>query len=234
MAIHHAPALNEPFAVSQWSAWPLSVPLTRPYRSAKGTLSAIPMLHTQARSADGLLGNSVVFVPSVALLKSVVTIVSSLGLDLGETKRTALDHTSVMRRKLGAWGHEGIGACALAALELALLDAISQHSRSPIGALFGATPKTLATYGGIGLGDLAETVQEAGLANSALRSSPRRAKSAVLRGVESQAGAHSTAQWRWTSRSRLPATTRERRFELNSPIVGDVRDVRFAAGNSMA
>jgi mandelate racemase len=161
MAIHHAPALNEPFAVSQWSAWPLSVPLTRPYRSAKGTLSAIPMLHTQARTADGLVGNSVVFVPSVALLKSVVTIVSSLGLDLGETKRTALDHTSVIRRKLGAWGHEGVGACAPAALELALLDAISQHSRSPIGALFGATPKTLATYGGIGLGDLAQTVQEA-------------------------------------------------------------------------
>jgi mandelate racemase len=161
MVIHHAPALGQTFAIAQWSAWPLSVSLSKPYRSVKGTLSAIPMLHTQIRAAEGLVGNSVVYVLSIALLKSVLAVVSGLGLELGEVRRTALDHASTMRRKLGAWGHEGVGACALCALELALLDAVSQHAGNPIAALFGATAKTLAVYGGIGLGDVIETVGEA-------------------------------------------------------------------------
>lgn len=119
------------------------------------------MLHTQIRTADGLVGNSVVYVPSLALLKGAIAVASGLGIELGEGRRTAFDHASTMRRKLWAWGHEGVGACALSALELALLDAVSQHAGTPIAALFGATAKTLAVYGGIGLGDVVDTVREA-------------------------------------------------------------------------
>lgn len=162
MALRHASALQAPFAVARWSAWPLSVPLPRPYRSAKGTLQAIPMLHTEIRTDAGAVGHGVVFVPSVALLKGALSVAQGLQSELGSAKRTAFDHTGLIRRRLGAWCHEGVAACVAAALELALVDAVSQQSGLPLPSLFGSAPVTLATYGGVGLGDLAQTVQEAG------------------------------------------------------------------------
>jgi len=161
MVLTHAAALSEPFGIAQWSAWPLSVPLSRPYRSAKGTLPAIPLLHTQVRTTDGHVGNSLVYVPSISLLKSLFALVSSLCLDMDEARRAAFDHATLVRRRLGAWAHEGVGACAASALELALLDLISQRSGLGVAPLLGASAKPQAAYGGIGLGSPSDTLQEA-------------------------------------------------------------------------
>jgi mandelate racemase len=153
--------LSEPLSVQAWSAWPLQVPLAKPYRSAKGTLSALPMLHTQVRTDDGEVGHSVVFVPSFALLRGVVALASGLKTSLENAKRSPIEHAQLVRKRLGAWGAEGVGACVASALELALFDARSRRLRLSMARMLGAKPGPVRTYGGIGLGSAAECVQEA-------------------------------------------------------------------------
>jgi len=154
-------ALDDAFTVDQWAAWPLRVPLRKPYRSAKGTLSSLPMLHTSVRTREGVVGHSVIFVPSAALADAVVAVVAGLRSELGDVGRTAFGHAALIRKRLGAWGGGGVGASAASALELALVEACSQHRRLSVASLLGLDAKPLATYGGIAQGEVEETVQEA-------------------------------------------------------------------------
>jgi mandelate racemase len=137
--------------IEEWAVWPLRIPVQKPYRSAKGTLAAIPMVHTQVTTDSGVIGHSAFFVPSFALLKGVISLAAALGTELPPVRASFRDHLCNLRRKLGSWGNEGLGACAINGLEFALLDAISQRRWCALSHLLGAAPRTIRTYAGIGL-----------------------------------------------------------------------------------
>jgi mandelate racemase len=153
--------LQQRLGIEQWSAFALDVPLRKPYRSAKGTLSSLPMLHTEVRTHESVVGHSVVFIASVASLTAAAAIVPGLRQDLGTEKRDIGAHGALLRHKLGTWGREGIAACAVAAFEWALLDACSQRDRRSVGSLLGSTLTPLATYAGIDLGEPSESADDA-------------------------------------------------------------------------
>jgi mandelate racemase len=159
MELSHA--LQAQLAVEEWATAALMLPLAKPYRSAKGTLTSIPMLHTRVRTDGGATGHSAVFIPSPALLKSAQELARGLAADVDGAARGLAEHAALVRRKLGSWAGEGVGACVASALELALLDACSQREGCSIASLMGAAPRAVRAYGGIGLDGIDEAVRAA-------------------------------------------------------------------------
>jgi mandelate racemase len=126
------------------------VPMRPPHRSASGVIVESPLVLLDVTTSDGVVGHSFVFTYSVAALHPTAELIRNLGaLIQGEPLAPAEIEQSLAAR-LKLLGTQGLVGMALAAIDMALWDALARTHGVPLSGLLGGTQKPLRTYGAIG------------------------------------------------------------------------------------
>jgi mandelate racemase len=126
------------------------VPLDVPHRTASGDITESPLVLTDVLTGAGVVGHSMVFTYTNAALRPTADLIKNLEpLVAGEPIAPAfLEQKLAARFRL--LGPQGLVGIALAAIDMALWDALARlHSTSIVGLLGGAR-KPIRAYGAVG------------------------------------------------------------------------------------
>ncbi|MCC7276407.1 MAG: mandelate racemase [Alphaproteobacteria bacterium] len=126
------------------------VPMAEPHRTASGTIAESPLVLTDLRTREGVVGHSYVFTYTPAALLPTAALIKNLEpLIAGEVVAPlAIAHRLAPRlRLLGAQGLTGI---AMAAVDMAAWDALARAAALPLFRLLGAAARPTPVYGAVG------------------------------------------------------------------------------------
>ena len=126
------------------------VPMTEPHRTASGVVEESPLVLTDVVTDTGITGHSLVFTYTPAALKPTAELVRNLeALVKGEALAPAdIEHRLATRFRL--LGTQGLVGMALAALDMALWDALARVHGLPLVRLLGGVEKPIRPYGAVG------------------------------------------------------------------------------------
>jgi mandelate racemase len=128
----------------------LRVPLPTPHKTASGTVAESPLVLTDITTDHGVTGHSLIFTYTVAALQPTAGLVRNLEpLIVGEplAPRELYRKLSARLRLLGTQGLVGM---ALAAIDMALWDALACTQGVSLARLLGGVEKPIPAYGAIG------------------------------------------------------------------------------------
>src|SRR5258708_5706904 len=126
------------------------VPMQHPHQTASGAVSESPLVLTDALIDDGTVGHSVVFTYTPAALKPTAELLRNFeALVKGEPLApTEIAHRLCTRFRL--LGTQGLVGIALAAIDMALWDALARSHRTSLARLLGGVEKPIPAYGAVG------------------------------------------------------------------------------------
>jgi mandelate racemase len=128
----------------------VKVPLATPHRTASGTVAESPLVLTDIVTEDGVVGHSMVFTYTAAALKPTADLIKNLEpLIVGEAL-APVEVAQKLARQFRLLGTEGLVGMALAAIDMALWDALARQHSISLVRLLGGAEKPLPAYGGVG------------------------------------------------------------------------------------
>jgi mandelate racemase len=128
----------------------VKVPMAQPHRTASGTVTESPLVLTDIITDDGVVGHSMVFTYTAAALKPTAELIKSLEtLIVGEPLAPA-EIAQRLGRRFRLLGAEGLVGMALAAIDMALWDALARKHAISLIRLLGGTEKPTPAYGAVG------------------------------------------------------------------------------------
>jgi mandelate racemase len=126
------------------------VPMTHPHLTAGGAVSESPLVLTDITTEDGVVGHSMVFTYTPAALKPTAELIRNLEpLIKGEPLAPA-DIEQKLSKRFRLLGTQGLVGIALAAIDMALWDALAQSHDVSLVSLLGGTAKPVPAYGAVG------------------------------------------------------------------------------------
>jgi mandelate racemase len=126
------------------------VPLPEPHRTAGGVVSESPLALTDVQTDAGVTGHSLVFTYTPAALGPVADLIRNLGpLVVGEPVAPA-EVEQKLARRFRLLGTQGLVGMALAAVDMALWDALARVHGVPLVRLLGGVAKPVRCYGPVG------------------------------------------------------------------------------------
>jgi mandelate racemase len=126
------------------------VPLETPHVTASGVLTESPLVLTDVHTDSGTVGHSMVFTYNRVALKPTADLVRNLEpLVSGDTLApTAVEEKLARRFRL--LGTQGLVGIALAAVDMALWDALARYHGVSLMHLLGGAARPLKAYGAVG------------------------------------------------------------------------------------
>ena len=138
------------------------VPMPRPHRTAGGVVAEAPLVLTDAVTDGGVVGHSMVFTytpvvlgPTADLIRNCEALIKGDAVAPAEVERKL----SARFRLLGAQGLVGM---ALAAIDMALWDALARSHGVSLVRLLGGVERPIPAYGAVGYDGPAESAKVAG------------------------------------------------------------------------
>jgi len=129
---------------------PVVVPMPEPHRTAGGTVSESPLVLTDITTSDGVVGRSMIFTYTAMALKPTAEFVSNLEPLLKGVKLAPADICLKLQRSFRLLGTQGLVGMALAAIDMALWDALARSNNLSLTTLLGCHVKPIRAYGAIG------------------------------------------------------------------------------------
>jgi mandelate racemase len=126
------------------------VPMDQPHRTASGDVSDSPLVLTDVFLADGTVGHSMVFTYTPMALKPTGELISNLS---GTVKGQPLAPTEIFDnfgKRLRLLGAQGLVGMAVAAIDMALWDALARVHKTSVLGLTGGAEKPIRAYGAVG------------------------------------------------------------------------------------
>lgn len=122
----------------------------QPHQTASGTITESPLVLTDAVTEDGAVGHSVVFTYTAAALKPVAELVKNFEplIKSDALAPAAIEQKLAQRFRL--LGTQGLVGMALAAIDMALWDALARSHGASLVRLLGGVARPIPAYGGIG------------------------------------------------------------------------------------
>jgi len=126
------------------------VPMTRPHKTASGTITESPLVLVDLITDDGVVGHGMIFTYMTAALGPTADLVRNLEpLVKGEPLEPAALEQKLARR-FRLLGPQGLVGMALAAIDMALWDALARTRGLSLVRMLGGAEKALAAYGAVG------------------------------------------------------------------------------------
>jgi mandelate racemase len=126
------------------------VPMTEPHRTASGVVAESPLVLTDVLTDAGVSGHSIVFTYTPAALKPTAELILNIEpLVKGEALAPA-EIEQQLARRFRLLGTQGLVGIALAAVDMALWDALARTHKVPLVRLLGGAEKPLRCYGAVG------------------------------------------------------------------------------------
>jgi mandelate racemase len=126
------------------------VPMTEPHRTASGAITESPLVLTDVITDTGISGHSIVFTYTPAALKPTGELIQSFeSLVKGKVLAPAQIEQELVKR-FRLLGTQGLVGMALAAIDMALWDALARVHNLPLVHLLGGMEKSIRPYGAVG------------------------------------------------------------------------------------
>ncbi|HEV2281811.1 MAG TPA: enolase C-terminal domain-like protein [bacterium] len=136
--------------VREVRARPVMVPVDPPLETAGGTISTAPLVLVDALTAEGVTGSSYLFCYTPAALHPTARLVLNFGeLIEGEPAAPAIV-AEKLQRHVRLLGPQGLTGMAIAAIDIALWDALAKACGLPLAGLLGGAPGPIPAYASLG------------------------------------------------------------------------------------
>lgn len=126
------------------------VPIAQPHLTAGGAVSESPLVLTDVVMDDGLVGHSMVFTYTAAALKPVAELIRNLEPLIQGDVLAPVDVEHKLARRFRLLGTQGLVGMAIAAIDMALWDALARSQGVSLVRLLGAAPRPMPAYGAVG------------------------------------------------------------------------------------
>ena len=126
------------------------VPLPEPHRTASGVITESPLVLTDVLTDAGAVGHSIVFTYTPAALKPTAELIRNFEpLVKGEVLAPS-EIEQKLAKRFRLLGSQGLVGMALAAIDMALWDALARTHALPLVHLLGGLAKPVRAYGAVG------------------------------------------------------------------------------------
>jgi mandelate racemase len=126
------------------------VPMAEPHQTASGVVAESPLVLTDIITDAGISGNSMLFTYTPAALKPTAELIRNLEpLVKGEPLAPA-EIEQKLSKRFRLLGTQGLVGMAIAAVDMALWDALARVHGLPLVSLLGGVSKPIRTYGAVG------------------------------------------------------------------------------------
>jgi mandelate racemase len=126
------------------------VPMAEPHRTASGVVAESPLVLVDLVTDDGVVGHGMVFTYTPAALLPTAELIRNLApLVVGEVLAPA-ELERRLARKFLLLGTQGLVGIALAAIDMALWDALARTHSVSLVRLLGGIEKPIRCYGAVG------------------------------------------------------------------------------------
>jgi len=126
------------------------VPMQHPHRTASGTVSESPLVLVDAIIDDGTVGHGMVFTYTPAALKPVAELIRNFEALVKGEMLAPTEIAQKLNARFRLLGTQGLVGIALAAIDMALWDALARSHRTSLIRLLGGAEKPVPAYGAIG------------------------------------------------------------------------------------
>jgi mandelate racemase len=135
------------------------VPMAQPHKTASGTISESPLVLTDIYADDGTVGHSMIFTYAAAALKPTADLIRNLESFVKNEPLAPTEIGDKFAKRFRLLGLQGLVAMAVAAVDMALWDALARSHSTSLVRLLGATEKPILAYGGVGYDGVAGSAQ---------------------------------------------------------------------------
>ena len=126
------------------------VPMTEPHQTASGVITESPLVLTDVITDTGIIGHSMVFTYTPAALKPTAELIRNCeGLVQGGVLAPA-EIEQQLAKRFRLLGTQGLVGMALAAIDMALWDALARVHSLPLVRLLGGVETPVRPYGAVG------------------------------------------------------------------------------------
>lgn len=126
------------------------VPMREPHQTASGVITESPLVLTDVITDTGISGHSMVFTYTPAALKPTAELIQNCeALVKGEALAPA-EIEQKLAKRFRLLGTQGLVGMALAAIDMALWDALARVRSLPLVRLLGGAEKPIRPYGAVG------------------------------------------------------------------------------------
>lgn len=139
----------------------LRVPMQQPHQTASGVLTESPLVLTDALTEDGVVGHSVVFTYTSAALKPTTELIQNLEPLIKGEALAPVEIEQKLAKRFRLLGTQGLVGMALAAIDMALWDALARSHNTSLVRLLGGSEKPISAYGAVGYDGVAESARVA-------------------------------------------------------------------------
>ena len=126
------------------------VPMRQPHQTASGTVAESPLVLTDVVLDDGTIGHSVVFTYTPAALEPTAALVRNFEALIKGDALAPLEIEQKLARRFRLLGTQGLVGIALAAIDMALWDALARLHGVSLVRLLGGIEKPVPAYGAVG------------------------------------------------------------------------------------
>jgi mandelate racemase len=141
---------NSTPAIDKFRVRAIRLPMRDPHQTASGTVSESPLVLTDVYMDDGTVGHSVVFTYTTTALGPTADLVRNLEPLVKGDALAPADVEQKLARRFRLLGTQGLVGMALAAIDMALWDALARLHRVSLAQLLGGTAKPVPAYGAVG------------------------------------------------------------------------------------
>ncbi len=139
-----------PLLIRELRVRAVKVPLVPPHRTASGTITESPLVLTDVVTNEGVIGHSYVFCYSALALKPVALLVKGLEPIIAGKPVAPLAIAELLAARFRLLGPQGLTGIAMAAIDMALWDALARARGLPLARLLGGDLKPIRAYGATG------------------------------------------------------------------------------------
>ena len=126
------------------------VPMPAPHRTASGVVESSPLVLTDIMTDAGVSGHSIVFTYTPAALRPTAELIQNIESLLQGRVLAPVEIEQKLAARFRLLGTQGLVGMALAAIDMALWDALARVHDMPLVQLLGGTVKPIRSYGAVG------------------------------------------------------------------------------------
>ena len=141
---------NSSPTIKEFKVRAVRVPMTEPHRTASGVITESPLVLTDVITDTGISGHSMVFTYTPAALKPTAELICNLEPLVKGELLAPIEIEQKLAKRFRLLGTQGLVGIALAAIDMALWDALARVHGVPLVRLLGGAEKPLRPYGAVG------------------------------------------------------------------------------------
>ena len=126
------------------------VPMTEPHRTASGIITESPLVLTDLRTDQGVIGHSVVFTYTTLALEPTAELIQNFEALIKGDELAPAEVEQKLAKRFRLLGPQGLVGMAMAAIDMALWDAMARLHSVSLVRLLGGAAKEIPVYAGIG------------------------------------------------------------------------------------